>query len=119
MKKPEKTLKDCTLCGLCKSNCPVFKATKLETKSARGRAILLKNSIEDDTISQCTLCSSCKIECPEGIDLPDEIRKARERQVKSKKETPANKIMIENIRKHGNPFGKYEKGKIPKELYCC
>ncbi|MCK5699440.1 MAG: 4Fe-4S dicluster domain-containing protein, partial [Candidatus Aenigmarchaeota archaeon] len=39
-KKP--TLKDCTLCGLCKSNCPVFRATKQETKGARARAILIK-----------------------------------------------------------------------------
>ncbi|MFH1127457.1 MAG: (Fe-S)-binding protein [archaeon] len=119
MKKLNKTLDDCTLCGLCKTNCPIFKATKLETKSARGRAILLKNKKLDDIIHQCTLCNSCKIECPEEIDLPGEIRKAREESIKKGKETQANKKMIENIRKHGNPFGRQEKGKIPKDLYCC
>jgi fumarate reductase (CoM/CoB) subunit B len=119
MKKSNKTLDDCTLCGLCKTNCPVFKATKLEPKSARGRAILLKNHKLDDIIHQCTLCKSCQIECPEGIDLPEAIKKARAESIKKGKETQANKIMIRNIRAHGNPFGKQEKGKIPKDLYCC
>ena len=145
----EKTLKDCTLCGLCKSNCPVFRSTKLETKGARARAILIKENIFDDILKannmnkkencldvcgkpgtsgihgfddiilQCTLCASCKIECPQNIDLPKEIRKARQKLIESGKETPANKIMIENIRIYGNPFGKQQPGKIPKELYCC
>ena len=119
MTKVDKGLKDCTLCGLCKSNCPVFKATKIETKGSRGRAILLKNRELDEIIHQCTLCRSCVVECPEGIDLPSKIRKAREKLIKSGKETQANKIMIGNIRKYGNPFGKQEKGKIPKDLYCC
>lgn len=120
--KKRKTIKDCTLCGLCKSNCPVFKATKLEPISARGRAIILMDNKNDniiDIINKCTLCNSCKIECPEGIDLPAEIRKAREHLIKTGNETTANKKMIGNIRKYGNPFGKPEKGKIPKDLYCC
>ncbi len=118
-KEKNPTLKDCTLCGLCKSNCPVFRATKQETKGARARVILLKENILDEIILQCTLCASCKIECPEEIDLPKEIRKARQKLIESGKETQANKIMIDNIRKYGNPFGKQVAGKIPKELYCC
>ena len=118
-KTKKRTLKDCTMCGLCKANCPIFKATKSETKGPRGRAIILKNDMLDDIIHQCTLCDSCIVECPENIDLPGEIRKAREKAIESGHETPANKIMIDNIRNHGNPFGKQEKGKIPKDLYCC
>lgn len=110
-------LKKCSLCGLCKASCPVFKVLLAETSGPRGKAILIKNSVLNEIFYKCTLCKACKVECPAGIDL--EIDKIRERLVKNKIETEANEKMINNIRKYGNPFGKVKKGKIPEELYCC
>ncbi len=113
------TIQDCSNCGLCKSLCPVFRVLLEETKGARGRAVLAKLDINDDIYYLCTLCGACKITCPAGIDLPEEIKKMRIKMVSLGAETEASKKMIENIRKYGNPYGKVEKGKIPKELYCC
>ncbi len=110
-------LEKCSRCGLCKANCPVFKALLTETSGPRGKAILIKRDVPDKVFYQCTLCKACKVECPAGINLG--LEKMRERLVENGIETDANKKMIENIRKFGNPFGKVEKGKIPKELYCC
>ena len=107
----------CTKCGFCKFNCPVFKITLKETFGPRGKAILINKNILNEIFNNCTLCKACKFECPLGIDL--EIDNIREKMIKQGIETEANKKMIENIRKYGNPFGKIEKGKIPKELYCC
>lgn len=112
-------LEKCSNCGLCKSICPVFKALLEETTSARGKANLIKKEVLDEVYYVCSLCGACKISCPAGIDLPEEIKKMREKMVNIKAETNANKKMIKNIREYGNPFGKVEEGKIPKDLYCC
>jgi Fe-S oxidoreductase len=108
----------CSLCGFCKYNCPVFRATKRETLSPRGRAILSKKKILDrDVIFKCSLCKACEKSCPAKIDF--HFSKMRTRLIEQGKDTEANKKMIENVRKYGNPFGKLEKGKIPDKLYCC
>jgi fumarate reductase (CoM/CoB) subunit B len=113
------TITDCSNCGFCKRLCPVFRVTLEETKGARGRAALIKRDVNDEIYYLCTLCGACKVTCPAGIDLPEEIRRMRAKLVSLGAETEANRKMIENIRKFGNPYGKVEKGKIPKELYCC
>lgn len=111
-------VKKCSLCGFCRAGCPVFRVTKNERYSPRGRAILLKKGINDkDVFMKCTLCEQCEKNCPVSVEF--DFRKVREMLVKEGKETEANRRMIGNVRKHGNPFGKVEEGKIPDELYCC
>lgn len=113
-------LKECSNCGFCKTSCPVFKVLLDETVSARGRAWLIKKEVlAKNVFYQCSLCGMCEKKCPAGIKLCDEIIKVRKKLVKKKGETEANKKMMEKVRKYGNPFGKVEKGKVPKELYCC
>lgn len=107
----------CIECGLCKANCPVFKSVLIETTSPRGKAMLIKEKVLDKVFYQCTLCKACKIECPMSLDL--EFEKIREKLIKHNIETDVNKKMIKNIRQYSNPFGKIDKDKIPKELYCC
>jgi len=115
-----KDIKKCVLCGMCKGACPVLKILLEETQGPRGRAILIKNNfLEKEAIYNCTLCKACEFSCPAKINLSEIIIKAREELVKKGNETKANKKMIENIRKYGNPYGKIKKGEIPKELYCC
>jgi Fe-S oxidoreductase len=109
-------LDKCSLCGLCKVNCPVFKAEMKESSSPRAKALLIKKGLSDETFYKCTMCKACVVECPAGVDM--EMRKVRAELVNSGHETEANKKMIENIRKYGNPFGEVKEGK-PKELYCC
>lgn len=108
---------DCSKCGLCRAVCPVYLAVLKESSSPRGKAIFKENGKLSDLFYMCTLCGMCKKNCPIEVDL--EIRKQRTQLIEAGKETEANKAMIENIRKYGNPFGKIEKGKKLKTLFCC
>jgi len=65
----------------------------------------------------CTLCKACEKNCPLNLDLG--LKEYRAELVQNRVETEATKKMIENVRQYGNPFGKVEKGKVPKDLYCC
>lgn len=110
----------CIKCGLCKMKCPVYFVMREEMAAPRGILTLKeKNVFKELFVYACTLCGSCEKECPVGVEIIKEIIEARERSVESGFETEANKRMIENIRKYGNPFGDIKKGEIPKELYCC
>lgn len=117
MEAKTNTISKCSLCGFCKANCPSFLTSLKEKYSPRGRAVLIKNERIDESFYSCSLCMACTAECPALVDL--DLMKIRERLVENGIETEANKKMIENIRKHGNPFGKIEKGETPKKLYCC
>jgi len=107
----------CTLCGMCKIKCPIFKVLKSEAHSPRGKEILKEKEVYDKIFYKCTLCGACKEECPLKLDLG--LKPYRQKLVEKRVKTPANKKMIINIRKHGNPFGKVDGDKDPDDLYCC
>jgi len=109
-------LNKCSLCGFCKQTCPVLKATLKETDSPRTQANLIKKDILDIQFLKCTLCNACSIDCPSDIDLASLIREKRFLLV-SKTQTKANKEMINNIRKHGNPYGNLNEIKELKRLW--
>jgi glycolate oxidase iron-sulfur subunit len=115
----KKQLEKCSYCGLCKHNCPVFAVLLNESFSPRGKSILMKKDMLDEIFYVCALCKACENSCPAGIELPELIRRARTELVEKGVVPEANRKMIENIKKEGNPFGKLKKGKTPKELYCC
>jgi len=106
----------CTLCGFCRI-CPVVRVGGSETLSPRAKVVLQNKDKHSIEFFDCMLCHACYSACPIGVDLKlDEARKeCNDKNI----QTEANKKMIENVRQFGNPFGKVEKGKIPKELYCC
>ena len=112
-------LSRCSLCGLCKENCPVFALITEETISPRGKSILLKKELLDKIFYMCSLCKACEVTCPANVKLAELFRGARVGLVERGIETEKNKEMIKNIREFGNPFGKLEKDKKIKELFCC
>lgn len=110
----------CVLCGMCRSRCPVFKALLTESVSPRGLAIFIEKKLRDTVFwEKCSQCRACDVVCPMNAQLSSKIREHRSWLIKQGIETEANKKMMENIRKYGNPFGELEEGKAPKELYCC
>jgi L-lactate utilization protein LutB len=116
----------CINCGSCLYFCPVYRQVfdsyGLHYFGGIGVSKLAVNDLKeafDRGLYYCTTCQACKVNCPVDIDVPEMMKKLRELAVKSKLETENNKKMIENVRAYGNPFGKVEEGKIPKELYCC
>ena len=92
----------CIECGVCRTNCPVFKATLLEKLSPRGKAILEKNDLFTKEFYLCTLCNQCKKTCIINADLP--FKEVRQKLVRNKLETEANKKIIQNLEKYGTPF---------------
>lgn len=107
----------CIECGLCREACPVFALLRQESLSPRGRAILAGRGVAALTFYQCTLCRACQVVCPVGHDPEGEALRAG--LVAQGVETEANRAMIANIRKYGNPFGPLKEGEIPKTLTCC
>ena len=93
---------ECVFCGLCKKDCPVFKETKKEMISPRGKAILKKKELPDRVFYICTLCEACKEVCPIKVDIA--VRNMREKLVEKGVETKVNKKMKESIKRYGHPF---------------
>lgn len=67
----------CSKCGLCKSVCPVFNATKNEMLLPRGRYIVLNQHFNNSlklsrefikNLDLCLNCNQCKNFCPSNID---------------------------------------------------
>jgi len=117
----------CLNCGACLNFCPVFHqigrnygAKYLGAKGVilAGFSESLKKAKEANCFA-CTSCLSCYENCPVKINLPELMKKLRSYLEKENLQTAANKEMIENIRKFGNPYGKLEPGKIPQKWYCC
>jgi Fe-S oxidoreductase len=106
---------ECTLCGMCREVCPIFKVNKSEAASPRGKAIFRKKGLNDEIFFQCTLCGACKQACPSKVDLG--LKAHRAALVNAGKDAPGSRKMIENVRKYGNPFG--EGKDEPEDLYCC
>lgn len=117
---PVRDIEVCVLCGMCRSRCPVFKALLSESASPRGMAIYMEKKLKDLVFwEKCTQCRACDRACPMNAELSKKIREYRRRLIKEGVETEGNKRMMENVRKYGNPFGRSEEGRSPKELYCC
>ena len=98
----------CISCGACLDFCPVFLTAheKIDFRLV-------------ERIFKCTLCGSCKFNCPAKIDLGKITKAARAKFVQEGKAPLTNQKMIENIRHHGNPFGRIDSNETPKELFCC
>ena len=108
----ENNLDYCSLCGLCKTNCPVFKVELKESSSSRAKAIALKSRKIDFSMYKCSLCGLCLVECPANVKI--DILSARSELVRDKKELGENIEMIKNIKKFGNPYGDPKKTYKPK-----
>lgn len=101
-------LENCSLCGLCKEVCPIYKIIKKETVSPRGKAVLIKKDILDKTFYICTLCGACEKVCPNNVDLVSHIKKRRSLLIEKGVESKKNREMVENIRTKGHPHSDEE-----------
>lgn len=97
-------MKRCNNCGFCSKSCPLYNLLNRDTVSPRGKAIMQREGFLDKILFICTLCGDCTKSCPIGVEL--DWRVLRRAAVDKGIETPANKRMIENLRTHGNPYGK-------------
>jgi heterodisulfide reductase subunit D len=68
----------CIRCGKCLSVCPVYRETRIETLSPRGKVALYRAVGEDDLevsevyagkLYTCLMCEACREACPSGVEL--------------------------------------------------
>jgi len=82
----EETVNRCFRCGLCRSVCPSFQETGLESASPRGRVQFAKAVLEgrvplDEAVEErmldCLNCMRCSEVCPSGVRTNDVVLAAR------------------------------------------
>lgn len=78
-------MNSCAKCGACSVVCPVYRVTRQESHTARGRLhlaalpdLLAHGAVYEDIFARCLLCGACSAVCPRGIDVRGEIVRARE-----------------------------------------
>lgn len=117
----------CLNCGACLNFCPVFHQLGREYGdrylgskgiifTALSRGLL---QAKKSNAYACTLCSACFENCPVKINLPELMKKIRNRLNGAALSTEENKKMIANLQKFGNPFGEIFRNELPDKLYCC
>ncbi len=68
----------CARCGKCLVACPVFKATRRETFSPRGRLMALEEKKASFSFwASCLLCGACEKTCPNNVPLLETLVKAK------------------------------------------
>ncbi len=104
---------ECVSCGLCQSNCPIYKQTNLESNSAKGKMTilfaLLQGMLDWDEVAErmyeCTTCRNCEATCLSGLDIAAVVEAAREELVKRGHGHAVSLELAKNLRGTHNPFG--------------
>jgi L-lactate utilization protein LutB len=109
------TTENCNLCGWCNLNCPIYAILFKESAGPRFKAFLEKKNELKGIFFLCTECGTCAQDCPAKIEIG--CLKTRKSLVDAGFETPANKIMRENIKRSGNSLGELKKGTKTKAYY--
>lgn len=133
LNKWESELNICIRCAYCFEGCPVYKETRWEADSARGKTImafgLLTGELEPskyiaDKIFQCTYCRDCVDRCSAKVDIPGMFSAFRADLVEAGYAYDSHKAMKENVKKTGNIFGDKEmlipvqEGEVPLFVGC-
>lgn len=108
---------ECVSCGLCQSNCPVYKQTNLESNSAKGKIsilyALLRGWLNWDEVAErmyeCTTCKNCQATCLSGLDIAAVVEAAREELVTRGYGHVVSEELVKNLRETHNPFGEVSK----------
>jgi Fe-S oxidoreductase len=99
----------CYQCGKCTGGCPVSLKSKLNIRKLMIEGILGKNLdhlSEKEELWDCTTCKTCTIRCPRGMKPMDLIIGMRGILVEEGQIPKTIIDALENVYKHGNPWGK-------------
>ncbi|HEX8052825.1 MAG TPA: heterodisulfide reductase-related iron-sulfur binding cluster [Thermoleophilaceae bacterium] len=80
------TIADCVHCGFCLPTCPTYSLWGEEMDSPRGRIVLMKQGLEEESelsrtlvthIDRCLGCMACVTACPSGVRYDELINDSR------------------------------------------
>lgn len=84
---------DCVHCGLCLPHCPTYESSSLESRSPRGRVLILRALAEErlsleeagvaEALDSCLACRACETACPSGVQYGAMIEAGRDQQVRA------------------------------------
>jgi len=119
LEKHRHIIMECVSCGLCQSNCPIYKQTNLESNSAKGKMTILFALLEGwlnwdevaERMYECTTCKNCQATCLSGLDIPAVVEAARAELVKRGLGNEVSAQLVENMQKTHNPFGEDPKAR--------
>ncbi len=119
LEKYRHIIMECVSCGLCQSNCPIYRQTNLESHSAKGKMTILFALLEGwlnwdevaERMYECTTCKNCQATCLSGLDIPAVVEAARAELVKRGLGNKISAQLVENMQKTHNPFGEDPKAR--------
>jgi Fe-S oxidoreductase len=120
------TIKSCRFCFMCRHACPTFLATKLDSHTPRGYALLLSQIDEGyrswtketiDRFYQCSQCGLCREDCEYHWQEDELVRNAREDIVKGEHTPERVKKIASSLIQKGTPYEKETaKGNVPSGI---
>lgn len=118
------TTESCKHCFMCRHACPTFLATKLDSHTPRGYALLLSeidHGYQEFTASiveryyQCSQCGLCREDCAYHWAEDEVVRHAREEIVFREKVPQRVQKLADAVKTHRTPFGDEQSG-WPEDL---
>jgi glycolate dehydrogenase iron-sulfur subunit len=102
-KPPEMELiEDCVHCGFCLPTCPTYVLWNEEMDSPRGRIVLMREGLEDDSalsgtmvghFDNCLGCMACVTACPSGVRYDLLIEDTRQQVERQHPRTPSERLL--------------------------
>ncbi len=111
----------CVQCGFCRTMCPTFAASGLESKNARGRNImahfLYDGSIQPDAdlasrFYSCTMCMACKMACPSRILTTEVVQAVRQKIFEAGNVPESLRAVLASIEANQNPLGQPRSSRV-------
>lgn len=131
LKDYERDMTGCSRCSICKwiplnqikswrfaNVCPSISRYNFHAYSGGGRMLMGLSILQGrseltevvtDIIYKCTLCGACDVSCKQyrdDIDISETLQAFRIRCVEEGQLIPEHTVMIDNLRREGNVFGK-------------
>jgi glycolate oxidase iron-sulfur subunit len=97
---------DCVHCGFCLPTCPTYSLWGEEMDSPRGRIVLMKAGLEEDSelsptivthIDRCLGCMACVTACPSGVRYDELIEDTRAQIERNHERTPFERLVRRGI----------------------
>ncbi len=117
----QETIQSCKHCFMCRHACPTFLATKLDSHTPRGYALLLAEIEEGkaawsesivDRFYQCSQCGLCREDCAYHWPEDELVRAARE-EIVAAGHAPAR---VRAVREKFVAQGCFERGEMPEGI---